>query len=237
MGRAVLFDLYGTLVDIKTCEEEASFWQELADWNAINLGRVISAEQLHRDYISLCEAKIEIYGEGSVLPAVFHELLGGSVSEEQVLTFAREFRKLSTRDLQIRSYTIPLLNRLRAEQFRLALVSNTEGILTNYDIDHLRLRSFFDAIVLSSEVGVAKPDPEILVKALQSISVTSRNAIFVGDTLETDASAARALDMPCVLIASYPETLMAYANCSVSVVRPVLQDINAEVKRLSSQSQ
>jgi putative hydrolase of the HAD superfamily len=232
MRRAVLFDLYGTLVDLKINEEGPALWQGLADWLAANLGRDVSPKQLRRDYFGLVEEKVKIFGEGFVLPEVIHELLGQEVNERQVRRFADEFRKLSTQSLELREYTIPLLTRLRAGQFRLALVSNTEAIFSNYDIDHVGLRQFFDTIVLSSEVGVAKPDPEILERALRSILVSRREAVFVGDTAETDAAAARALGIPCVLIECSSERLTVGIDDSVSSVPPVLQDIYDELIRL-----
>lgn len=232
MRRAVLFDLYGTLVDIKTNEEDAALWQRLADWLAANLSRYVSSDQLHRDYFQLVEHEARIHGEGFALSKALHKLLGKEVSEEQVRLFANEFRQLSTQSLKLREYTIPLLTRLRTEQFRLALVSNTEALFSNYDIDRVGLREFFDAIVLSSEIGVAKPDPEILEEALRSISVTPREAVFVGDTVETDAVAARGLDMPCVLIRRNSDKSTSYIYDSIKFVPPVLRDIYTELIRL-----
>jgi putative hydrolase of the HAD superfamily len=232
MRRAVLFDLYGTLVDIKTNEEDAALWRRLADWLHANLGRDVWPDQLHWDYARLVDEEVRIHGEGFALSKAIHELLGKEVSEEQVRRFANELRKLSTQSLALREYAIPLLARLRTEQFRLALVSNTEAIFTNYDIDCVGLRGFFDAIVLSSEVGVAKPDPGILEEALRSILVTAREAVFVGDTVETDALAARRLDMPCVLIRRNSEKPMPYIDDSITFAPPVLQDIYTELIRL-----
>ncbi len=232
MRRAVLFDLYGTLVDIKTDEEDVVLWQRLADWLLANLGYGVSPDQLHRDYVRLVEDEVQKHGEGFALSSALHKLLGKEVREEQVRFFANEFRKLSTRSLELRQYTIPLLTRLRAKHFRLAVVSNTEAIFTNYDIDRVGLREFFDTIVLSSEVGVAKPDPEILEKALRSTRVTPYEAVFVGDTVETDAVAARRLDIPCVLIGDNSEKLTSGIDDSISFVPPVLQDIYTELIRL-----
>lgn len=231
---AVLFDLYGTLVDIKIDEDRASLWRELADWIAVNSGHSVDAGLLHRNYSRLCVEEAKIQGEGAILPSVFRELLGGGVNDEQIRSFAREFRRLSTQSFEVRPYTIPLLSRLRSERIRLALVSNTEGILTDYDIDRAKLEPLFDSILLSSDVGVAKPDPKILDKALRSISVASPNAVFVGDTVETDVAAAKALGMPCILITSRPGGLAPTGDNLIWPVRPVLQDIYAAIRQLLS---
>jgi putative hydrolase of the HAD superfamily len=175
---------------------------------------------------------VALHGEGFVLPVVFRKLLGEKARDEAILSFAEQFRELSTIYFKIRPYAIPLLARLRSEHYRLALVSNTEAILTNYDLDHCGLRDYFDEIVLSSEVGVAKPDPEILNRALRSISVPSSHAVFVGDTLETDLRAAEALRIPCVLISSDPKANSASRDLPVMLVKPSLHDIYAALTRL-----
>ena len=46
MKKAVLFDFYGTLADIKTDEANPFLWQKLADWLAANMIQDISPEQL-----------------------------------------------------------------------------------------------------------------------------------------------------------------------------------------------
>lgn len=233
MDRAVLFDLYGTLVDLRTDEEDPSLWQGLCDWLNANLGaQVATADDLHHDYARLIKENARLHGEGFILPKVFSQILGPGATERDISSFADEFRRLSTRSLRLRPYTIPLLTRLRqVDQVRLGVVSNTEGLFTNYDIDRLGIRKFFDVIVLSSEVGVAKPDPEILNKSLRWLSTSPDLAVFVGDTLETDLMAARALGIPCIIITGEHHQ-PGDTDQSVRFVQPALEDIYTELTRL-----
>ena len=76
--------------------------------------------------------------------------------------------------------TIPFLGWLRAQGLLIALVSNcadtTRGLL-----EHLGVIPLVDAVVLSCEVGSAKPSPEIYVTALADLGVAAADAVFIDD--------------------------------------------------------
>jgi HAD superfamily hydrolase (TIGR01509 family) len=48
-----------------------------------------------------------------------------------------------------------------------------------------------DEVVLSFEVGAAKPDPRIFTEALARLGVSARDALMVGDSEENDGAARR----------------------------------------------
>ncbi len=79
----------------------------------------------------------------------------------------------------------PTLETLRARGLRFGLISNFDRRLYTI-LDHLSLREFFDAIVISSEVGADKPDPAIFQAALARLDVSAAEAIHVGDDPEKD---------------------------------------------------
>ena len=56
----------------------------------------------------------------------------------------------------------------------------------------------FDALVISAEVGIMKPEPKIYQMALEKLGVTAPEAAFVDDT-PVNVDAARALGMQGVL--------------------------------------
>jgi putative hydrolase of the HAD superfamily len=76
--------------------------------------------------------------------------------------------------------TVPFFEWLRSEGILIALVSNcadtTRGLL-----EHLGVIPLVDAVVLSCEVGSAKPSPEIYVTALADLGVAADDAVFIDD--------------------------------------------------------
>ena len=97
------------------------------------------------------------------------------------------------RDLQLataRLYddAIGFLKEIRARGIKIAIVSNctehTRPLLTELGIDVL-----VDALVLSCEVGAAKPDAEIFRYALDQLDVAAGAAVFVDDQADYCAGA------------------------------------------------
>ncbi len=87
---------------------------------------------------------------------------------------------------RVKPYAAPLLAAIRESGCRTGLVSNTEAVLTRLDLRRSGLRHHFDTVILSSEVGLTKPDPRIFALALHRLQVGPGSAVFVGDDLEAD---------------------------------------------------
>lgn len=88
-----------------------------------------------------------------------------------------------------------LLTRLK-ERYRVGLVSNFDDTETVYrvlareKIDHC-----FDTVIISSEIGIRKPRPEIFVAACEKIDISPAEALFIGDSFENDIIGAKRLGM------------------------------------------
>lgn len=85
----------------------------------------------------------------------------------------------------------PVLPLLRDRGLRLGVVSNFDGRLRRL-LDALGLASAFDAVVLSSECGFAKPDRRIFEAALCAIATPGAATLHVGDSEPLDRRAATA---------------------------------------------
>jgi putative hydrolase of the HAD superfamily len=83
----------------------------------------------------------------------------------------------------------------RAAGIRTCLVSNSWGD-SGYERD--RFGELFDAVVISAEVGVRKPDPAIYLLAAERIGVPPSECVFVDDLLH-NADGARAVGMEGVV--------------------------------------
>ncbi|HMI68348.1 MAG TPA: HAD-IA family hydrolase [Solirubrobacteraceae bacterium] len=93
-----------------------------------------------------------------------------------------------------------VLARLRAGGARLAVVSNWDVSLHDV-LERTGLRPLVDAVVISAELGVAKPDPAIFRAALDRLGAAPDGAVHVGDSLEHDVAGARAAGLEAVLVA------------------------------------
>jgi putative hydrolase of the HAD superfamily len=88
------------------------------------------------------------------------------------------------------------------------------GIASNFDptllalCDSFGLTPYFRAIIVSSIVGVEKPDPEILRIACRELGVTPERALYVGDH-PFDVLCAKAARMPVAWLCEADEALPA----------------------------
>jgi len=93
--------------------------------------------------------------------------------------------------------TIPVLNKLREQGTRMAMVTNTSRRAAEAILAKHALSQYFDAVVTRNDVAQLKPDPEGIFRALNKLQ--NREAIFVGDT-EHDSKAARNAGIKSIII-------------------------------------
>lgn len=85
--------------------------------------------------------------------------------------------------------TLPVLRELRSRGIRIAVLSNT-GIDIHDWLQRTGITEVIDGVVLSYEVGVVKPEPEIFRLALEILDLPASEVLMVGDSWRDDAGAA-----------------------------------------------
>ena len=76
-------------------------------------------------------------------------------------------------------------------KMKIALVSNGVSAIQRSRLAKCPLTPLFDAIVISEEVGAAKPDPRLLEVALEQLGCTDKSqAVMMGDSASADIPAA-----------------------------------------------
>lgn len=78
------------------------------------------------------------------------------------------------------------LQACREKGLRLGIITNGYSHLQHAKIDLLDLRRFFDAIVVSGDVEIRKPDPRIYQLALERLGTLSGETVIVGDHPRND---------------------------------------------------
>lgn len=86
---------------------------------------------------------------------------------------------------------LPCLRALRKLGLRLAAITNASGEHQRAKLGALGLQTAFDVVVISGEIGVAKPHQAIFRRACRALGVHPAQAMHVGDRLDIDAMGAR----------------------------------------------
>jgi putative hydrolase of the HAD superfamily len=170
--RAVLLDLYDTLA----WTEWPTMRAELEDRFGLGEAALLRAFTTTREARSTgafgsAEGDLAAILEAAGVPSepeLVHEL-----NEARVKAFADN-------GVHLWKDSIPTMRELRARGLRTAIVSNCDHA-TRPIVDDLGLEHEADAIVLSFEVGVAKPDPGIYRAALEAVGAGPEEAVFVDD--------------------------------------------------------
>jgi putative hydrolase of the HAD superfamily len=83
-------------------------------------------------------------------------------------------------------------------RFALALVTNGASDTQRENLRVLDIEHRFGAVVVSGEVGIAKPDARIFRVALEQLGVEPANVWHVGNDLDTDVGGAKAAGLTAV---------------------------------------
>jgi len=90
------------------------------------------------------------------------------------------------------------LEALRARGKTVGLITNGRRVIQSGTIDALRVRPFFDAILISEVEGVRKPERAMFERAAARLGVAPQECCHVGDHPEVDVAGAMAAGMTAV---------------------------------------
>ena len=136
------------------------------------------------------------------------------------------FRVLSRKHLTAYPHTKEVLAFLKEQGCRLYLLSNAQAAFTNAEIDLMALRPYFDAIYLSSDAGICKPQPEFLKQVLDDHGLKPSETVMVGNDLTTDIAVAEAVGIDGILLNTFPYSRRELENSPIKPNR-VITDIEA----------
>jgi putative hydrolase of the HAD superfamily len=100
----------------------------------------------------------------------------------------------------------PLVEYLRTLEggYKLALLSNSASDYLRHELAVHDMEQYFDEIVISSEVGLIKPEPEVFEYIMQKLGVEPHECIFTDDNPKHISAAAK-LGIHGIVYTSVPE--------------------------------
>ncbi|GAA3409213.1 HAD-IA family hydrolase [Paenibacillus hodogayensis] len=95
------------------------------------------------------------------------------------------------------------LERLKLAGYRLGVVSNFAPTLKSI-LRHKGILDYFDPVIVSTEVGLEKPNPAIFRLALEQAGLSPEETLYVGDHDKNDIWAPNQAGIRAVKIKRYP---------------------------------
>ncbi|MCM1118630.1 MAG: HAD family hydrolase [bacterium] len=204
-----IFDLYGTLVDIRTNESKASLWRKMSELYTAMGARYDSAglrrefRRLERENTQKVQIQLEDSGCGDILAEpdltdVFQQLYqarGAACERQQAQMTAIFFRTLSRQYLRSYDKVKETLNELRSRGKGVYLLSNAQSDFTRPELELLGLTDCFDGIVISSEEGCKKPCAAFFNRLLERYRLYPHSCLMVGNDEYADIGGAAGVGM------------------------------------------
>nr|MBR6145888.1 YjjG family noncanonical pyrimidine nucleotidase [Paludibacteraceae bacterium] len=117
--------------------------------------------------------------------------LRGRSKEEIAKEIGVEFLRLTNRYFSLLPDADVVVRQLAAK-YPLTIISNGFGEVQYYKLAHSGLQDLFTHLLISEEVGINKPQPEIFRIALERNGVTADEAVMIGDSYNSDIAGAKA---------------------------------------------
>ena len=197
----IIFDLYGTLIDIHTDEENIAVWKHMCEFYAENGVKYNPAglrsrykSQVRRAEQAMAKKKFK-FPEIQILD-VFEQLTkkkeqDAETCAELTVKAAQEFRKTSTEYIRLYGGVKEMFGRLRDSGKKLYVLSNAQSVFTLPEIRELGIEEYFTDISLSSDFGVMKPDAVFYQQMLDRNHINPDRSIMVGNDAVCDIMAAK----------------------------------------------
>ena len=205
MYRNVLFDLYGTLVDIHTDEKKRYLWQKMSDffraYGAYYTPTALRQAYLH--YVTQLESQLGGPHPEIQIELVFLQLYldkGIHADPALIRSTGTAFRTISRSRLKLYPDVLDLLSGLKERHIGIYLLSNAQHLFTEPEMQMTGLLPFFDGVFYSSDIGCKKPDPTFMELLLSTYGLDKKEWVMVGNEAASDVAIAEACGMDCIYL-------------------------------------
>jgi len=195
----IFFDIDETLINQKRAEAAAV--AQLLAANGDLLERRCSAAEFCRLWRALREKHAPAFLAGKVsiaeqrrrrmreLFAIYGRPLSAREADRLIEFYEAHYRASWT----LFDDVLPSLQSLYG--YRCGIISNGSSRQQKLKIQKTGIADFFDIIVVSEDVGVAKPHRDIFLTACRRAGTCPQHCCYIGDRLDQDALASRAAGM------------------------------------------
>ncbi len=198
----LIFDLYGTLVDIHTDENDL-VWEKTALYFGY-YGAHYSKDSLRAAFEEELRKREAKAGQSyECFPDIpFEQIMADLFRAQGVenadalgINAAQLFRISATEYIKLYPGALEALAQLRQKGCRLWLLSNAQRIFTAFELQHLGLGEQLDGIYISSDYRCRKPDTRFYQALVNEQKLDISHCLMIGNDRQTDIAGAQKLGM------------------------------------------
>ncbi len=147
--------------------------------------------QLWVDYAAGKVTKDELNRQRFLYPL---QVVGVPRAEEVATAFAKDFFQVIPTKSEVVPHAHEVLQEL-SSRYNLYILSNGFHELQRHKMRSAKLDTYFKAIILSDDIGILKPNPELFHHAMKVTNATPADSLMIGDSWESDVIGASAVGM------------------------------------------
>jgi len=207
--KGILFDLYGTLIDIETDESMEEIYRGIAHYLTYQ-GVYPHRWEVRDRYYQIMKQQKEACSEEC--PEIDVERIWNAFLDREgmpatperrklALTLAQIYRGISRKRLQLYPDVRKVLDELCPE-YRLAIISDAQPCFALPEMKAMGLSGYFTPIIISAQYGFRKPDRRLIEKALDIMQLLPAEVIFVGNDMYRDIYGSSRLGIKTIFIDS-----------------------------------
>lgn len=204
--KAVVSDIYTTLIDIKTDEDNKDSYRRLASYLKYQ-GVYLSADEIKWFFFE--KKALQKKQSKETYPEVDYRRIWGDILQENqysgsdvaaiVGDVVKLHRALTVEKIKLYRGVFETLVGLKSS-YKLGIVSDSQVDHSYPELRMLGVFGFFDTIVVSSEFGFRKPDIRLFNECVGRLGVKPKDAVYIGNDTFRDIRGARDAGMATVLI-------------------------------------
>ncbi len=186
----LFFDIDNTLLDNDTAQALAA----ISIYNQNQQLRDFYSEKEFPDlWNEVAEKYVQQYIDGKLSfqqqrQARVKEIFKSTLDEQEADAILKDYLAAYEENWQLYYDVLPMLERYK---------DTPKGIISNGDKDQQRRKlkktgidHYFNIIVISEDIGIFKPDPEIFLHAVKKAGMEPSQCWYIGDKVSIDAKAA-----------------------------------------------
>ena len=207
--KGILFDLYGTLIDIETDESMEEIYRGISHYLTYH-GVYLNRWEVRDRYYQIMKQQKEERGEEHPeidVNAIWNTFLiqegikGASARRKLATILAQIYRGISRKRLQLYPGVKAVLDEL-SPACRMAIVSDAQPCYALPEIKAVGLDGYFDPVIISAHYGFRKPDRRLTEKALDIMKLAPAEVICVGNDMYRDIYGASRLGIRTIFVDS-----------------------------------